>query len=110
MKGSEMVYPIVGQGSASVTELEFLRWVSAKAEELAGQTFPKYGSVLGSLVEGAFEGVSLEGLRPEWVNNQMLLTGLHARLEYGKVSQWSTLCEEYENVLYGYALVILESE
>lgn len=103
-----MDYPLVGQSSASATEWDFLAWVSAKADELAGQTFPKYGSVLVSLVGSAFDGVSLEGLRPEWLNNQMVLCGLVARMDAGKVSQWSTLVTEYENALYGYALVLVE--
>ena len=105
-------YEIIAQSQATPVEFEFLALVSKTARELASNRMRNdyRNTVKITDLKTAFDGVSLAGLRPAWLNNQMELAGLVAEMDYGKVSQYATLVNEYENALYGYALVTVEEQ
>lgn len=103
-------YPLTPQSTATDAEWDFLVLVEAHARSLAKASLVRAGKVEWHTIAPVFKHLPLEGLRPAWLNNQMNLTAIHARMEYGKVSQYTTLIEEYENALYGFALGVLEAQ
>lgn len=102
-------YPLTPQATANETEQGFALWVCREAEALAKQSLHTANAVEMNLLAPAFKGVSLEGLRPEWLATQAQLSALVVNFEQGKVSEYATLCEKYEGALYGFAVTLLEA-
>lgn len=99
-------YQVIPMTQANDTEKAFISWVSDTAERLV--SVDRTGEVSLALLAPAFDGVLLFGLRPDWLNTMSELSQLCARMDYGKVSQFATRCQEYEASLYGYALALVE--
>ena len=107
-------YTVIPQSQATAVEFEFLKLVSDKARELAGNHAIANGVVSrrfdGVYIQaGAFvASVSLDGLRPAWLNTMAELCQYSADSNRHVSSQFSTIRSEIESCLYYYALGTLE--
>jgi hypothetical protein len=112
-------YEIIPQSQATAVEFDFLKLVSAKAREFAGNIEIANAQVSGKkhIVEIAcfdfLNGVLLDlarptalllGLRPAWLNTMADLCESSADLNRHVSSQHSAICSEIESTLYRLAL------
>jgi len=107
-------YEIIPQSKATSAEFEFLKFVHATSKTLVSKAGVASAmsvsnfAPLSYAIPEVFVGVSVEGLRPAWLNTMSDLHNLHASLERHKVSQHSTFCDEASSLLYAYALWLVE--
>lgn len=109
--GSYKMYEIISANQATTKEREFLEFVVLRSRELASyQIVVNHKNEINlSHLTAPFDGVSLCGLRPDFLNTQMELAGIVADLNHRDASPYETLCREYESALYGVALVEFEA-
>ena len=98
-------YALTPQSTATATEQAFLAYVHTTARSLASARIQVSSIISFEGVSSAVKTASLDGLRPEWLNNQMELTFLVSKRQ---PSLFHTLVSEYENAIYGYALFCVE--
>ncbi len=108
-------YEVIPSSQANPAEFDFIRFIETTARTLVKNHDIATGLVsrnyypIFETITSTFEGVSLAGLRPAFLNTMANLCQLHADLERHKVSQYQTLCGEAEALLYSYALGLLEA-
>ena len=110
-----MRYEIIPQSQATTIEFEFLKLVSAKARDLASDHTTASQVVSGRFDTVYFLGasfltsVSLDELRPAWLNTMAELCQSSADFNRHVSSQHSVICSEIESALYYLALAMVEA-
>lgn len=104
-------YEIVSLTQATPLEREFLIAVETAARDISSEQIrSKTGATRWDAIRTTAQSLNLNGIRLDFINTQMELSHLHANMERNLVSQYSTMCGENENLIYGYALALAEDK
>jgi len=105
-----MSYEIISYTQANSAERDLHDEVAKIARGIAGLKIRNQQNRHGYEAELAFaQKANLEGVRLDFVNTQMELSFLHARVDHAQ-SDYGRMCDEIENIIFGAILGFAEAE